>query len=268
LTDTPVVDGASLLPQHEQLLNRNDGGTNPFAPYPNENSFLLGDWYWNHGIQKSEESFRSLLRIVGDSRFRPEDIRHTRWNQINTSLASNDFDGNDGTGDPVWLDEDAGWKKTPITIPVPFHHRTKSPGTRSYVVGNLHHRSLVSVIREKLAHPQDNQRFHYDPFELLWQSPRGAEVRTHGELYTSPAFVDAHCDLQNSPAEPGCNLPRVIVAMMFWSDSTHLTSFGNTKLWPSYLFFGNESKYRRCKPTCHLGNHVAYFCAVSVDYII
>jgi hypothetical protein len=46
---------------------------------------------------------------------------------------------------------------------------------------------------------------------------------------------------------------------MFWSDATQLTSFGNAKLWPLYMYFGNESKYCRCKPTNHLCEHVAYF---------
>ncbi|KAG1832562.1 hypothetical protein F4604DRAFT_1945993 [Suillus subluteus] len=71
--------------------------------------------------------------------------------------------------------------------------------------------------------------------------------------------MDAHRELQESPGEAGCDLPRVVVALMFWSDSTHLTTFGNAKLWPLYMYFGNESKYRRCKPTCNLSNHVAYF---------
>ncbi|KAG2067230.1 hypothetical protein BDR04DRAFT_1129692 [Suillus decipiens] len=31
------------------------------------------------------------------------------------------------------------------------------------------------------------------------------------------------------------------------------------ELWPTYMYFGNESKYRRCKPSCNLSNHVAYF---------
>ncbi|KJA18100.1 hypothetical protein HYPSUDRAFT_145489 [Hypholoma sublateritium FD-334 SS-4] len=46
---------------------------------------------------------------------------------------------------------------------------------------------------------------------------------------------------------------------MFGSDATHLTSFGSAALWPCYMYFGNESKYRRCKPTCNLCNHIAYF---------
>jgi hypothetical protein len=158
------------------------------------------------------------------------------------------------------MDEDAGWKKTPITISVPFHNRNQHPGPKDYVVGELYHRSLVAVICEKLANPNDSRLFHYDPFELFWKPMEGiADIRVHGELYTSPAFLDAHRDLQNSPGEPHCDMPRVVVSMMLWSDATHLTSFGSAKLWPCYLSFGNESKYRRCKPTSNLMNHIAYF---------
>lgn len=239
---------------------------NRFHPYPNESSFRLGDWYWNNGAQKSQESFRELLNVIGDPEFRLQDVRHTQWNKINAKLGGNDFDREEGVDeeDGEWMDEDAGWKKTPIAISVPFHSRTKVPGPKEYVVGNLYHRSFVSVIREKLANPHDDRLFHYEPFELFWRPPDASvDERVHGELYTSPAFLDAHRELQDSPGEPDCNLPKVVVAMMFWSDATHLTSFGDAKLWPSYLHFGNESKYRRCKPSSHLCNHVAYFQAVS-----
>ncbi|KIM50225.1 hypothetical protein SCLCIDRAFT_146065, partial [Scleroderma citrinum Foug A] len=86
-----------------------------------------------------------------------------------------------------------------------------------------------------------------------------APINVHGELYTSQAFLQTHKDLQQSPPEPGCNLERVVVALMFWSDATQLTTFGNAKLWPCYMFSGNESKYRRCKPSCCLCSHIAYF---------
>jgi hypothetical protein len=120
------------------------------------------------------------------------------------------------------MDEDAGWKRTQITITVPFHNRAKAPGPKKYLVGDLYHCSLVDIIREKLANTSDVRHFHYDPFELFWNPTNtSAKVRVHGELYTSPAFLDAHRELQESPGEPGCNLPRVVVALMFWSDVTH-----------------------------------------------
>lgn len=233
--------------------------TMSFGPYPNESSFLLGDWYWNGGRQKSLEDFRSLLDIIGRPEFCPEDVHGTKWHAIDAKLGLNDFDDESDE----WLD-DAGWRKSSITISVPFHKRAKHPGAKDFFVGYLYHRPLISVIKEKLSNPDETRFFHYEPFELLWQRhPAAQEVRVHGELYTSPAFLEVHRDLQASPNEPDCDLQKVVVALMFLSDATHLTQFGTAKLWPGYLMFGNDSKYRRCKPTCNICHHIAYFQAVS-----
>lgn len=241
----------------------------PYYPYPNRNSLLLGEWYWNNGHQKSQQDFKDLLGIIGSPEFRPEDVQETNWAKIDKTLAKSNLDeqgteylDEQGT---EWMDDDGGWRRKSVTISVPFHSRAKSPGVHNFLVGDFYYRPLVSVIREKLSNPTVHPHFHYDPFELLW-NPGGQsseEIRIQSELYSSPAFLDAHRELQESPREPGCNLPRVVLAMMFASDATHLTSFGTAKLWPCYLFFGNESKYRRSKPTCHLCEHVGYFQSVS-----
>jgi hypothetical protein len=227
-----------------------------FYPYPNQASFNLGHWYWNGSVQKSQESFKELLDIVGRPDFDPEDVRQTHWDRINSQLGTsvNNEEGYE------WEDYDAGWHKTEVKIQVPFSRTTAQPDARPYVGAQLYHRPLVSVIREKLANVHDNEHFHYEPYQLRWSPPHlPHEVNIQGELYTSPMFMDAHRELQASPGEPGCDLPRVVTALMFWSDATQLTTFGNARLWPVYMYFGNESKYRRCKPSCHLANHVAYF---------
>lgn len=236
---------------------------NSFQPFPNKNLFRVINWFWN-GVVKSRKSLKELLEIIGDPEFKSEDIREMNLTKLDKSLAQNQFDELDE--DSEWLDEDAGWRKTPITISVPFSRRTQHPGPKDYSVGNLYHRSLISVIREKLSNAQNSENFHYEPFQLHWQPTPDPEVhvRVHGEMYTSLEFLDAHHDLQNAPGEPGCTLLKVVVAMMFSSDATHLTSFGTAKLWPCYLYFGNESKYRCCKPTCNLCNHVAYFQSVRL----
>lgn len=229
-------------------------------PYPNRSSFLLGNWFWNGGEKKSLASFKNLINILSDPEFRQEDVQNIRWDQINIELAANDVD--------EWLDEDAGWTRTPVSISVPYHPRRGIPsdfqaGPRNYVV-DFYHRSLVDIIREKISGLSDSNLFHFEPYELLWRRPMDQDpIRVQGELYTSPAFIDAHQELQDSPGEPGCNLPRVVISLMLWSDATQLTAFGNAQLWPLYLFFGNDSKYLRCKPSCHLSEHVAYFQKVS-----
>ncbi|KAF8838875.1 hypothetical protein BDN67DRAFT_880706, partial [Paxillus ammoniavirescens] len=102
--------------------------------------------------------------------------------------------------------------------------------------------------------------FHFEPYELRWHPPhKDVDTRIYEELFTSRVFLEAHQQLQESTPEPGCNLPRRIVALMFWSDSTQLMLFGSAKLWPLYAYFGNESKYMRGKPSAQLCTHVAYF---------
>jgi len=156
--------------------------------------------------------------------------------------------------------EGAGWTKTAVTIKVPFHKRTPKPGVYNYHIGDMYHRTLISVIQEKLANPQHDELFHYQPYNLFWQHRESpTPINVYGEPYMLKAFLKAHRDLQQSPPELGCDHERVIIALMFWSDATQLTSFGNVKLWPCYMFFGNQSKYRRCKPSCCLCSHVAYF---------
>ena len=247
LTDTPLPLSSNNPPAHN------------YYPYPNQSSFLLGEWYWNDGEKKSQSSFQNLLKIVGHPDFRPEDVAGKNWRAIDAQLGgeyskvSNIEDG--------WEDAQesrlGSWIKTPIKINVPFHKRMRHPGQKWFNAGTLHHRRLTSLIREKIR--RSHAHLHFEPYELFWQPNEGAEpVRVHGELFTSEAFIQAHRELQDSPGEPGCVLPRVVLGLMFASDGTQLTSFSTAKLWPVYLMVGNESKDRRAKPSRHAFEHVAY----------
>jgi hypothetical protein len=232
---------------------------NNYDPYPNQSSFLLGEWYWNDGEKKSQSSFQNLLKIVGHPDFRPEDVAGKNWRIIDAHLSGERSEGpNDEDG---WEDEQGGgdWIKTPIKINIPFHKRTLHPGQQVFDAGILHHRRLMSVIREKITRPSTHPHLHFEPYEFFWQPHDVAKpVRVHGELYTSEAFFEAHRELQDSPGEPGCDLPRVVLGLMFASDGTQLTAFSNAKLWPVYLVIGNESKDRRSKPSCQAFEHIAY----------
>lgn len=228
-----------------------------FQPYPNQTAFLLGEWYWNSGVQKTQEGFRKLIDIICDKSFDPADVTNVPWHSINKGLA-------DSLGSKdIWLDEeDSGWKETVITIPIPFHRNTANPGPQQYTFPPFRHRSIVSVLKEKMSNEYDFRHFHLEPYELRWhrKDMRDSQsTRVYGELYTTPAFLEANEEIQTASGEPGCSLPRILIGLMFGSDSTHLTAFGSASLWPCYMYFGNESKYRRCKPTCNLCNHIAYF---------
>jgi len=164
-----------------------------------------------------------------------------------------------------WLDSNAGWTRMTVTISAPFSRWSANPGPSDYSVPNFYHRSLVSILHKRVLDPNDHHLFHYEPYELRWRRPRNnCNITVHGELFTSKSFLDAHRELLESLPVPECTLPCRIVAFMFWSDATQLTSFGDAKLWPLYVFFGNQTKYRRGQPSTKLCSHVAYFQMVSM----
>ncbi|KAG2147860.1 uncharacterized protein EDB93DRAFT_1250366 [Suillus bovinus] len=256
IVDLSLIQGSPQV-NNDEHVPLSASSKSQYHPYPNCSSFELGNWYWNQGVQKSQEDYMKLMKIMGASTFKATDVCSTHWKKINSQLGANDYDKGGGE---EWEDEDTRWKISPVSIEVPFARTAEVPGSRCYHAAELYHCSLVGVLREKLANARDDKLFHYEPYQLHWNSPHlDAKVSIYGDLYTSAAFHKAHSNLQESPGEPGCDLPRVVAALMFWSDAMQLTSFGNAKLWPTYMYFGNESKYRRCKPSLNLSNHVAYF---------
>lgn len=232
-----------------------------FGPFNSRSAFSLAEWYWQSST-KSFSDFQKLLSILRSSDFSVPDVIQVDWKAAFKALGSNKEDLDEA--DASWIQDD-GWKRTPISINIPFHKYTKDPGTKPYAVGVFHHRSIVSVIKEKVANRKDMQTFHYYPYRATWQRAEGEpESELYGEMYSSQAFRVAHNEVQRSPiTEENRGLERVVIALMFWSDATQLTSFGGSSLWPCYLFFGNESKHQRGEPSNHLGQHIAYFLKVS-----
>ncbi|KIJ60703.1 hypothetical protein HYDPIDRAFT_98197, partial [Hydnomerulius pinastri MD-312] len=264
--DPSDVECSSEAPIHSSSEHAQSNADNPFHPYPNANSLRLGDWYWCQGSRKSQKSFKQLLDIIASPDFHPDDVRGTNWKGINRMLGSNSFDGDADATNMDWPTEE-GWRHDPIAITVPFHSHCQQVGPKEYTLPDFHHHSLTSVIRETLSDPTQDRIFHYEPYELRWQSPhKERDVHVYRELFTSEAFIGAHQRLQESPPELGCDLPRVVAGMMFWSDTTQLSSFGGAKLWPLYLYFGNHSKYQQCRPSSNLCTHVAYFQTLPDDF--
>src|SRR6266550_3081392 len=176
---------ALRLPEHDTLQHLSSSGSiesspdtvpvNVYYPYPNQSSFLLGEWYWNGGEKKSQSSFQNLLQIVGHPSFRPEDVSGKNWQFIDAQLSGGRLDGPDDDGD---------WIKTPVKISVPFHSRMLHTGPKDFDAGILHHRRLISVIKGKIA--RTSTHLHFEPYELFWQPNDATEpVRVYGELYTS-----------------------------------------------------------------------------------
>jgi len=179
LTDaTPIL--SSNPPAHKYYL------------YPNQSLFLLREWYWNDGENKSQSSLQNLLKIVGHPDFHPDDIAGINWQNIDAQLSgehskvSNMEDGWEDTQDS----RSGSWIKTPIKINVPFHKRMWYPGQKWFNAGIFHHCWLMSLIREEVTRATLHAHLHFKPYELFWQSNEGAEpVRVHSKLFTSEAFI-------------------------------------------------------------------------------
>ena len=131
---------------------------------------------------------------------------------------------------------------------------------------NVFHRSLLDIIKSVFT---DNvsSSFHFTPFSQYWTTVDGRRVQVYSEAYTSPWMVEAYKKVNRLPREADDHYERVIIPLMLWSDTTHLTNFGDASLWPVYVYFGNQSKYIRGKPTSGACHHVAYIPSVSV-YIV
>ncbi|KAI1784806.1 hypothetical protein LXA43DRAFT_1100996 [Ganoderma leucocontextum] len=85
-------------------------------------------------------------------------------------------------------------------------------------------------------------------------------IRVYSEVYNSDAMLEADARLREQPREVGDpdDLEYFVIAIILWSDSTHLTSFGSASLWPIYLYFANQSKYVRARPSSFSAHHLAY----------
>lgn len=139
--------------------------------------------------------------------------------------------------------------------------------SKTFAVPGLLHRKLVAVIADAFSSPLSHL-FHFSPFKLYHKSPITAkEERIFGEIYTSDAFLEEHEEVQIHsllpPDDLECKREKVIAALMFSSDSTHLTNFGTAKAWPIYLMLGNLSKYIRAQPNSGAMLHLAYIPSVS-----
>lgn len=149
-------------------------------------------------------------------------------------------------------------------------HESSANGAR-FTIPGLHHRSLTGVIKHAFSDHPMAKHMHLHPFLQKFDPPPFSHDNpplptedTYGELYTSEVFLEADAELQRLPPEVDCTLPRIIAALMWWSDATSLAQFGNAKMWPFYLFFGNLSKYLWGQPSSDAAHHIAYIPSVCL----
>ncbi|KIK82550.1 hypothetical protein PAXRUDRAFT_35549 [Paxillus rubicundulus Ve08.2h10] len=211
-----------------------------FAPFLNATTFHLMNWFYNSSSPKS----------LGD----------LDW-LVNNVILANDFDQDDlhtfsVVHEAKWLDsahKSDRWHETSIHITLNCKSKPmEEAAAPKFTVEGPHYRKSTEVAANT---------FHMPPFKLFWQ-PDEDKPPEHiiTELYTLDAMLQEHENIKGSHQESGCNLETIVATIMLWSDSTHLANFGNSALWPIYMFIGNQSKYTRSKLSLSLfaTHHLAY----------
>ncbi|KAF9444409.1 hypothetical protein P691DRAFT_796554 [Macrolepiota fuliginosa MF-IS2] len=137
-------------------------------------------------------------------------------------------------------------------------HKSPESEAQMIMIGGIYYRKLTDIICMAFV-DSPACKFHYTPFCLFCKlSPNSEPKCVYMELYNLDAFLKEHKKLQKQTHEPSCKLNRLVAAMMLWSNSMHLASFGNASLWPIYCYFGNQSKYSCTKPSNYAAHHIVY----------
>ncbi|KAG2060731.1 hypothetical protein BDR06DRAFT_1054389 [Suillus hirtellus] len=227
---------------------RPDTSPKPPHPFPNMTTYRLMTWMNSGSHHKSEAEVSRLVKdVIQADDFNARDLDGF---SVRKSLCALDHD-NDGKKGTCTFPDD--WLETDITLDIPT--KSRDDPSKSFTVPGFHYRLLLGVIRSVFTDVQANA-FHLLPFKRLWKDPLDdGHQRVFDELYTSDSWLQAQDDLQWQPREPNCTLEHVIAGLMFFSDATHLATFGTAKAWPLYLYFGNLTKYACSAPksgACHL----------------
>ncbi|KAI5893687.1 uncharacterized protein SCHCODRAFT_02666771 [Schizophyllum commune H4-8] len=221
---------------------------------------MLCGWLNNGNTLKTPSELNTLVHeVLRHPHFRFEDLKG-----FDAQIANRRADEADKqAGTPFGT----GFRERAVTIDVPSGDKTVPP--ERIEVPGLHYRRIMDVLREALQDPVLSPKYHLFPFRLFRRAGDSNEAsRIYSEIYNSDAMLEAHEDVQSAhlpPEEQECKRPRIVSALMAWSDSTHLANFGNAHVWPIYLMLGNLSKYIRCQPTSGACLHLAYIPSLSAE---
>lgn len=229
--------------------------TEDFSPFPNKTIFLLCYWHWMSSSQKTVQDLERLRKIILDPDFDMDSLRRVNLKALFADLASEKMEALFNHAD--------GWVSTPISIPVPLGHLDVSAPNKAEYHLEFFRRSLVGIIQATFSSREKSSGFAFEPEEKRCNLKNGGpHVTVYGELYWSKSFRDAHDEVQLLRREPGDEVPRAVAALMFWSDGMAATTYGNKKIWPAYLQFGNQSKLLRRIPDESNLHHIAHIPSV------
>ena len=210
---------------------------NYYAPFLTVSHFRLMQWFYGGSTSKSLSALDDLVQnVLLATDFKREDLvgfcAACEAECVDQSHhIQSCFSGDDG-----WIEH-----SIKIFLPAEGVKHASEQHAPKFEVPGLIHCWLLHVIKAAL-HETSMKNFHLFPYQEFWEpSPGSPPEHIYLELYTSDAFLAEHekirayssCNRQDS----GSQTENIIVAITLWSDSTHLTSFGNASLWPIYCTY-------------------------------
>ena len=233
-----------------------------FYPFPNATVFRYVNWYLGtSGTLSAADLDRLAHDVISSDNFNREDLQNFSMARELARLDKH------GSTDIPFAAKD-GWKKGSVTLHVPKakHRYASESASPQFNVSGIHYRPLLEVIKAACQSDQAKQ-YHWVPFELVHQSPSG-HLRAYTDIYNSDAMLEEDAKIRALGRHPDddADTEVSVLALLLWSDSTHLATFGTASLWPVYMYLGNLSKYARGRPNAHAAHHLAYIPSVSVDH--
>jgi hypothetical protein len=225
------------------------------------------NWFYSGSSTKSIAELQSLV----DDVILAPDFRVSDFGGFSAKRELSRLDGgtNSKTSASTPFANENGWKCSSIYIKLPCEKVLQEEDTSPTLeVPGMYHRSLIEVITTAF---QDvaAKTFHFTPFSLYWKpTPESPPERVYSEIFNSDSFLKEDKKIKELPPEPGPQYEHAIAALMVSSDSTQLGQFGTAALWPIYMFFGNQSKYDRTKPSQFAAHHTAYIPSVTKPLFI
>jgi hypothetical protein len=233
-------------------------------PFKNMSVFRLMQWFYDSSLTKSLGTLNNLVhQVLLAPDFHTNDLAEfdaakeaKRLDDFHPSSQVEGCEGTSANSSHQQLDD--GWIEaavpSPISLPCDKVSHSSDASAPVFNVKGLLYRKPLEVIKAAFHEPSAAQ-FHLTPFEEYWKpSPDSPPQRIYSELYNSDVYIQEQDEICSRPHD----LDVVVAPIMLWSDSTHLTSFGNASLWPIYLYLGSQSKYTRAKPTSFAAHHLAY----------
>ncbi|KAK0496702.1 hypothetical protein EDD18DRAFT_1073601 [Armillaria luteobubalina] len=241
---------ATDRPPHSVFGPGQHSSSHIWAPFENATTFRLLKWFYN----SDKKTLEDLDRLVYDVLLQPDFSVH-ECEDFSAAREARRLDKPDIFNSDDSMEISLSQKE--------FSWNTEAEAPVVKVEG-VWHRSLTEVITSAFQDSSASE-FHLKGYKEMWRASEDSPAeRIFGEVYTSPAYLE----MEEKPTiPPDSAIENVVVPILVYTDSTHLANFGDTSLWPGYLFVGLLSKLLAAMPDVHAAHHFVYIPEVSKSYI-